>query len=235
MINGSNMFVLCFFFFILDSSRHRQLSIWWVLWILLWCSNWFLLWPKQPCTYCANSHRCGVFECPSRLNFVLTCTFCVCASITTILRTSSICTGTVRNRHTSQPQQTVTLDRVIMQRQVAKSPKSLRRKKKSPKARLLSRYHDANSQSRWNIAHRSLLILFQSSLRCSRLNLPLFRLPKTWSAGLKHLTSRKRISRAAFSPSAKRRGRRQQLQMPASRCLKRRWTWTHHQLTFFYC
>lgn len=85
---------------------------------------------------------------------------CVCVSITTILRTSSICTGTVRSRHTSQPQQKIMLVPVIMQRQVAKSPKNPRRKKKSPKAKLLSRYHDTYSQSWWNVAHRSLWYYF---------------------------------------------------------------------------
>lgn len=49
-----------------------------------------------------------------------------------------------------------------------------------------------------------------------------FRLPKTWSVGRKPSTSRRRTSRAAFSPSARRSaGRRRQL-MPVSHCLRRR-------------
>lgn len=66
---------------------------------------------------------------------------CFCLiSITTTLRPSSICTGTVRSRPMCLPPLTQMLDKMIMQRQAAKSLKNPRRKRKSPKARLLSRY-----------------------------------------------------------------------------------------------
>lgn len=64
----------------------------------------------------------------------------LCFSITTTLRPSNICTGTVRSRHTYPRQQMQMLDKVKTQQQAAKNLKRARRKRKSPKARLLSRY-----------------------------------------------------------------------------------------------
>lgn len=67
-----------------------------------------------------------------------------CCSITTTLRPSSTCTGTVRNRPTYPPPRRAHLPRkptpLQPRQQEVKIPKSRRRKRKSPKVKLLSRY-----------------------------------------------------------------------------------------------
>lgn len=102
-----------------------------------------------------------------------------------------------------------------------KEPKEPKEKKEKPKSKTAQ-------QVAWKAVRLQPLIIFQSDCSHSRLHLLSFRLPKTWSAGLKRSTNRRRTSRAAFSPSAKKRGRRQRQQTPVSPSLKRRWTPKKH-------
>lgn len=143
-------------------------------------------------------------------------------SITTILRPSSFFTGTVRSRRTCQP--TPTTDRmilkVVLQHRALKNRKRARRKRTSPKARQLSRCVFVNPA----LAHA--FSVFWISLYIFNYILKSFiscRLLRTWNGGLKVSTSRRKTLKAASSRLVKRKGRRRQLLMPDTHCLRRRY------------
>lgn len=137
------------------------------------------------------------------------CTCCLSLfSITTTLRPSSICTGTVRSRRTFQPQVTQMLDKmttqVALQQQEAKNLKKARRKRKSPKARQHNRYSICywNSFFYFHVAFSECFKYFSSPFfiltSCS--NLFFFQIAKDMERWAKSLNKQKENFRSSFQP-----------------------------------
>lgn len=150
-------------------------------------------------------------------------------SITTILRLSSFFTGTVRSRHMYLPAQALDkmmAKQVVLQQQAPKNWKRARRKKRSPKARQLSRCVQSPALT-FLLCLKQLLHTFTSLISlCTLLyfkNLLSYRLLRTWNGGLKVSTSKRKTSKVAFSLLVKKKERRQQLLMLDTHCLKRRY------------
>lgn len=162
------LIMLCF---LIDSTWHFHISVWWVLWLLLWSSNWPLLWPQHPCKFwvaiMVESLGFLLFRVTGSSYCFVDVHWCLSLfSITTTLRPSSICTGTVRSKYTYLPQPTQMPERMITQQQAAKNLKRPRRRRKSPKARRHSRYCDVISTSA-NIVCYGFFYLFLNTFHFS--------------------------------------------------------------------
>lgn len=115
-------------------------------------------------------------------------------SIITTLRPSSTCTGIVKNRRTYLPQQTWLLRKRTPQRPQAKSLRNPRRKRKSPKVKLLSRYCDLKSSAHMVTFFVALLI---SSLWTA---VVYFQIAKDMERWAKTLNKQKENFKSSFQP-----------------------------------